>query len=78
MKLFNANKQNKKKFEESDLPSTRKKQFGDILVLRYRSLVFIGIMLAIFFLPILLIFPPTRLGTTAHRRFCRLWLVRRS
>ena len=45
MKLFNANKQNKKKFEESDLPSTRKKQFGDILKLNYRCLVFCGLLL---------------------------------
>lgn len=51
MKLFNANKQNKKKFEESDLPSTRKKQFGDILKLNYRCLVFCGLLLLLFFLP---------------------------
>ena len=53
MKLFDSNKQNNKKFEESDLPTTRKKQFGDILKLNYRSLVFAGVMLLIFFLPIL-------------------------
>ena len=49
-----ANKQSPKNFEESQLPDTRKKQFGDILKLRYRTLMFIGLMLLLFFLPILL------------------------
>lgn len=53
MKLFDTNKQSATNFEESSLPSTRKKQFGDILKLRYRSLVFIGVMLLVFFLPIM-------------------------
>ena len=51
MKLFNSNKASQKKFEPSDLPSTRKKQFGNILKLNYRSLVFAGVMLLLFFLP---------------------------
>ena len=46
-------RQSATKFEESNLPSTRRKQFGDILKLRYRSLVFIGLMLLLFFLPIM-------------------------
>lgn len=53
MKLFNSNKPSATKFEESNLPSTRKEQFADILKLRYLSLVFIGVMLLIFFLPIM-------------------------
>ena len=47
------NRQAKTKFEESNLPRTRKQQFGDILKLRYLSLVFIGVMLLLFFLPIM-------------------------
>lgn len=54
MKLFNLQKKNSKNFTEADLPATRKKQFGDVLKLNYRILVFIGIMLMVFFLPILM------------------------
>ena len=47
------NRQAKTNFEELNLPRTRKQQFGDILKLRYLSLVFIGVMLLLFFLPIM-------------------------
>lgn len=54
MKLFDSRKHNPNKFEAHDLPRTRKAQFKDILKLRYLTLVRSGLMLLLFFLPIML------------------------
>lgn len=51
--MKNNNSQNKSDFLESNLPSTRRKQFFDNLSHRYKLLLLIGIVLTIFFIPLL-------------------------
>ena len=51
--MKNKKVSNKKDYLESSLPKTRKEQFFDNISHRYRTLLLIGLILIVFFIPYL-------------------------